>query len=222
MKQRAFLLSPAHCGGIRAGMLLRPQASFDLATRVRQPEGAELGEVFAFLSGLYFRGKLAYARHFAGPPVLGEGLENVSKDAARGILVITTNAGLVPPDSKVTRQTLLSFGQTDINGAEARYRVPLLRDARLLDALLGPEGEVVLLGSVASAKYVEALTEVFGERLLFPSDFVGRGDMSRGGLMLRCVAAHQELPYLPVLGATLRGKRPPKLAPRKRRADAPK
>jgi hypothetical protein len=51
------------------------------------------------------------------------------------------------------------------------------------------------------------------ERLLFPAEFVGRGDMSRGGLMLRCVDQRTELSYVPVQGAMRRGARPPKLPP---------
>ena len=39
--------------------------------------------------------------------------------------------------------------------------------------------------------------------------------MSRGGLLLRCVAAGEELPYVPVKGAVRHGPRPPKLAPLK-------
>ncbi len=70
----------------------------------------------------------------------------------------------------------------------------------------------VLLGSVASAKYTAPLLEVFGERLLFPVDFVGRGDMSRGGLMLRHARSGIELPYVPVRGAQLHGTRPPRLS----------
>jgi len=69
----------------------------------------------------------------------------------------------------------------------------------------------VLLGSVASEKYTGPLLEVFGERLLFPTDFVGRGDMSRGGLMLRCARSGIELPYIPVRGALRHGARPPRL-----------
>jgi hypothetical protein len=38
--------------------------------------------------------------------------------------------------------------------------------------------------------------------------------MSRGGLMLRSVDERRELEYLPVAGATLRGKRPAKLPAR--------
>jgi hypothetical protein len=71
----------------------------------------------------------------------------------------------------------------------------------------------VLLGSIASAKYVDVLEPVFRSRLLFPSEFVGRGDMSRGGLLLRCVRAGLELTYGPVIGAVRTGVRPPRLAP---------
>ena len=72
---------------------------------------------------------------------------------------------------------------------------------------------MVLLGSVASPKYVDVLTAIFGERLKFPIDFVGRGDMSRGGLLLRQAREGVELPYVPVIGAVLHGARPPKLPP---------
>jgi hypothetical protein len=58
---------------------------------------------------------------------------------------------------------------------------------------------------------VDVLLEALGDRLLFPSEFVGRGDMSRGGLMLRCVRENRELEYAPVAGATRHGKRPPRL-----------
>ena len=72
---------------------------------------------------------------------------------------------------------------------------------------------MVLLGSIASAKYVDILLEVFGDRLLFPVEFVGRGDMSRGGLLLRSVRAGEQLTYVPVRGAVRHGPRPPKLPP---------
>src|SRR5207249_11010874 len=73
---------------------------------------------------------------------------------------------------------------------------PTRRSSDLNDAA-GPECEVVLLGSIASGKYVEPLLPIFGSRLVFPRDFVGRGDMSRGGLMLRSATAGQELEYIP-------------------------
>ena len=206
MTARFFLLSPAHCGGERAQLVLREQAQFDLAKRLRTREGAPLGEVFTFLSGLYFRGKLAYARCFARPVA---GLD--------GIMVITPCQGLRSPDVRVGRAHLRRYSRVDIDPADARYRHPLLHDARAFaDRLRGvPAWEVVLLGSVASGKYVEPLTEVFGERLVFPPDFVGRGDMSRGGLLLRCVTEGRELAYVPLLNASRRGSRPARLAPQR-------
>jgi hypothetical protein len=106
---------------------------------------------------------------------------------------------------------LLEITSGDIAAGEPAYRVPLERDARLLFDHMGTECEVVLLGSVATPKYVEPLLEIFGERLLFPQEFVGRGDMSRGGLMLRCARELRELTYVPVAGAVRHGTRPPKL-----------
>ena len=43
--------------------------------------------------------------------------------------------------------------------------------------------------------------------------FVGRGDMSRGGLLLRHARSGVELDYLPLRGATRHGARPPRLLP---------
>jgi hypothetical protein len=197
---RVFLLSPAHCGGERAGLLFRKDADFDLARRVRRPPGVPLGEVFSFLSGLYFRGKLAYAQAFAVPPA-----------GLTGVYVITPNEGLRPADELVDLARLRRFAQVDIDADDARYHRPLRRDARRLAAVLGRGDEVVLLGSVATGKYVDPLTDALGERLRFPGDFVGRGDMSRGGLLLRSVREGRELDYLPVAGAVRRGSRPARL-----------
>jgi hypothetical protein len=108
---------------------------------------------------------------------------------------------------------LRAFAGVDIAANDPRYRRPLLDSARALDEEIGPECEVVLLGSIASAKYVDVLMEVFGDRLLFPLDFVGRGDMSRGGLMLRAARSREELGYAAVAGAVRHGPRPPRLAP---------
>jgi hypothetical protein len=203
---RVFLLSPAHCGGERAQLVLRDRAQFDLAKRLRTREGAPLGEVFSFLSGLYFRGKLAYARCFARPAM-----------DLDGVMVITPCQGLRSPDLRVGRAVLRRYARVDIDPADARYRRPLLRDAQgLADRLKDmPAWEVVLLGSVASQKYVEPLTEVFGDRLVFPPDFVGRGDMSRGGLLLRCVTEGRELPYATLRTASRRGPRPARLSPQR-------
>ena len=113
----------------------------------------------------------------------------------------------------MTLASLREMAAVPIDAAEARYRLPLERDARRLQEIAGAQCEVVLLGSVAEAKYTQPLEAIFGERLLFPAEFVGRGDMSRGGLMLRCVRAGTELSYIPTQGAMLRGQRPPKLPP---------
>jgi hypothetical protein len=206
---RVFLLSPARLDGPRAQMLFAPRTKFALAAAIRSREGAPIGKVFSFLSGLYFRGKLAYATKFARPPAR-------SKWMGSGALVITQNRGLVPAETRVTVEHLEAFAETDIHPESRAFREPLARDARIVADEVGASGEVVLLGSVASAKYVDVLLEVYAERLLFPTDFVGRGDMSRGGLMLRCVDAGTELAYAPVQGAKRRGARPPKLEPRRR------
>ncbi len=189
------MLSPARCDGRRAKILLNPRAAFELAVRVRSSAGAPIGEVFSFLSGLYFRGKMAYASAFG----------------AGASWVITTNRGLVTPETAVTRSDLLSFAKVDLGDGNARFRRAMLRDASALRESLGGDGRVVLLGSIATGKYTDVLVEVFGERLVFPTDFVGRGDMSRGGLMLRCADEGRELAYAPVVGAVRHGKRPPKL-----------
>lgn len=205
-RNRIFLLSPANLAGIRAGYVLNPSADFDLACRLRC-EGLPLGELFSFVSGLYFRGKLAYARAFAAAPV---GLP--------GTFVITTTSGLLRPDTVVTVDQLREWAGNDIDAGDRRYRAALDRDCGLLVARFGNSCDVVLLGSIATSKYVDPLLEIFGDRLLFPSDFVGRGDMSRGGLMLRSVETGQELTYTAVLNAIRHGKRPPKLIPTKGRA----
>jgi hypothetical protein len=204
---RIFLLSPANCAGLRAQLVMRAQAHFDLARRLRGPHGAELGEVMAFMSGLYFRGKLAYARAFATPP------DPACPVSGHGALVITPGAGLKPATAAVTLRQLTAFGRVDIDADNPRYRRPLLAAAREVAARIGPRCDVVLLGSIASDKYVEPLLRVFGEQLKFPPAFVGRGDMSRGGLLLRCAAAGTELEYVPIAGAVRHGERPPKLTP---------
>ena len=208
MPPRIFLLSPANCSGPRARMVMSERAQFDLAVRLRQRRGVVIGEVFAFVSGLYFRGKLAYALEFARPPEPGLPL------TGSGALVITPTSGLRAAETPVTMRALQVFAGVDIAANDPRYSKPLLTSARALDEELGPECEVVLLGSIASGKYVEVLLPIFGDRLLFPESFVGRGDMSRGGLMLRCVDSGLELDYVPIAGAVRQGKRPPRLAPR--------
>ena len=200
---RIFLLSPAYAGGKRGELVLRDAASFPLAKKLREPGGAQLGDVFSFLSGLYFRGKMAYVRRFSAPPA---GLP--------GALVITPTRGLVTPESRIGVEELREFAAGSVELGNPGYRNPLETHARALAGAC-PDALVVLLGSIASDKYVDVLAKIFGERLVFPADFVGRGDMSRGGLMLRAAESGEELAYLPVLGARRHGARPPKLEPRR-------
>ena len=201
---QVFLLSPASCSGRRAALLLNNRSQLSLAARLRNDAGVPLGEVFTFLSGLYFRGKLTYARAFARPP-----------RGAAGLCVITAGRGLVPADTTVRVGDLQAFAAVPIETNEPRYHEPLTRDALTLAAQLGEAGRAVLLGSIATSKYVEPLLPILGERLVFPLSFVGRGDMSRGGLLLRCVDEGRELDYVAVSTAIRRGVRPAKLPPRK-------
>jgi hypothetical protein len=201
---RIFLLSPARLDGKRAHLLFHPVTMFPVARALRSTAGAPIGHIFSFLSGLYFRGKLAYAEAFARPP---HGLDS-------GVFVITPNRGLLTPSVRLTLNDLTQLAKTDINASAIEFRQSLEQDAKTLAQALGPRGEPVLLGSIATRKYVDVLLPAFSQELLFPTEFVGRGDMSRGSLMLRALDARLELAYVPVRGAILRGARPPKLPPR--------
>jgi hypothetical protein len=182
---QVFLLSPANCAGKRAGFLLRKDARSVLAQRLRSEAGATIGEVFTFMSGLYFRGKLAYALAFAQPP-----------DDCGGVQVIVPGRGLCPPQTSIDLPGLRAIARVPVDPGDRRYTGPLQRDAaRLAERLLLTDA-VVLLGSIATPKYLEPLKEVLGPRLRFPQEFIGRGDMSRGALMLRCAAEARELTYV--------------------------
>jgi hypothetical protein len=198
MSHRVFLLSPASCTGKRSRLLLGSRATSELALRMRR-DGAPLGEVFSFLSSLYFRGKLTYAQRFATPP-----------EGCPGVLVITPDRGLVVPETAITMSDVRAFARVSIDAGNRSYSTPL-RDAALgLRALLRAV-EIVLLGSIATPKYVDVLLPAFADSLRFPGDFVGRGDMSRGGLLLRAARAGSELEYRAIDGAERRGARPAKL-----------
>ena len=207
--QRIFLLSPANASGARAQMILSDRAQFGMAVRLRS-EGLPLGEIFSFISGLYFRGKLAYARAFGA-----------TEGGDPQAFVITAGGGLIPPETLLTIEQLRGISNVPIEANEMRYRAPLERDARKLLRRVGTECEVVLLGSVATSKYVEPLLEIFGERLMFPAEFAGRGDMSRGGLMLRCARSGEQLTYVQVATAMRHGPRPPKLPKLSRKSQTP-
>jgi hypothetical protein len=186
--RRIFLLSPASSSGKRAALLFNDQADFDIAKRVRTEEGAPLGEVFSFLSGLYFRGKLTYARMFEDPP----------PRRASGVHLITSTDGICSPATMVTLKDLERFATVPIDADEARYRRPLERDAEKLAAQIGAKCEVILLGSIATGKYVDVLEPIFGTQLLFPREFLGHGDMARGGMLLQRATSGAELTYIPV------------------------
>jgi hypothetical protein len=190
-----FLLSPAFCGGRRAQILLNPTSPAVTSQALREGR-LTLGAAFAFMSGLYFRGKLAYAARFG--------------DA----YVITPTRGLQPPSLPFTLTLLREFAVGDVSVDNPTYRQALRRDVTAIASGIGDDARVVLLGSVASGKYVDILLPILGERLRYPTAFVGRGDMSRGGLMLRSAASGDELEYGPLTaGVRPRGPRPPKLDP---------
>ncbi len=164
-----FLLSPANLNGKRGKMVMNTAADFALARELRSTAGARLGDVFSFVSGLYFRGRQAYAQAFGA-----------ASDGEAGAFVISPGSGLRALNERVTLER--------VHGRDTRF---------------------VLLGSIATEKYVQPLTEIFGARLLSPSVFVGRGDMSRGALMLQAARAATELAYEPILGARRHGPRAP-------------
>jgi hypothetical protein len=180
MPQTIFLLSPASLGGIRAKQLTSPRAKFDAAVQYRTPEGVPIGLAFAFMSALYFRGKIAYALHFGG---------------IANTFVITPGYGLVPPDWALTEERMKKMQKTDVDAKNRAYAKPLRETSLALASQLEDDAQVVLLGSVATGKYVDVLWPIFGDRLRFPASFAGLGDMSRGGLMLRAVRANRELEY---------------------------
>jgi hypothetical protein len=175
-----FLLSPANLSGLRAKQLMSPRAKFDAARMYQSPEGVPIGLAFAFMSALYFRGKLAYSLHFGG-------IENT--------FVIAPGFGLVPPDWRITGERMATLRKTPVDVTKRNYKTPLVREAKALASRISDDTNVVLLGSVASGKYVDILWPIFGNRLVFPAIFAGLGDMSRGGLLLRAMRANQELEY---------------------------
>jgi hypothetical protein len=130
-----FLLSPARCGGERAEMLARSKSPLGVQLRAGS---APLGDVFAWLSALYFRGKLAYASRFS-----------------TAVYVMTPGAGLLPPNTMIGARDLQAMGKVDIESP--KFTKPLRRDAERLDR----GGNAVILGSIATGKYVDTLLAVY-------------------------------------------------------------
>ena len=152
---RVFLLSPANCGGRRAQQVLSPRATFLLASELRRRRGAALGDVFAFVSGLYFRGKLTYARRFAAPPepdhpVVGSAACTSSRRTPA--CAAPTRSSTRERLPRVRRRPTCTWTTLPIavrsSRAPGRWRCEL-----------GPDCDVVLLGSIASPKYVDVLLD---------------------------------------------------------------
>jgi hypothetical protein len=183
--RQVFLLSPANCSGKRAEFLLRRNARSPLAQRLRSGDGASIGEVFSFMSGLYFRGKMAYSSAFADPP---QGCE--------GAHVIVPGLGLRPPSTVIDLGGLRAIRRVPVDPTSKRYLTPLQRDAARLAEQLGPADAAILLGSIATPKYLEPLRPILGAKLRVPREFIGLGDMSRGSLMLRHAGEGRQLTYV--------------------------
>lgn len=164
----------------------RARADFELARRLRG-DGAPLAEVFTFVSGLYFRGKVAYARRFAH-----------SAEGKPSSFVMTAGGGLCGLDEIVTLGRLEGWQKVTVSERNPHFTAPLQRHVSELLDQQDAETRFVLLGSVASNKYVAPLREILGERLLFPERFAGLGDMARGALLLSAVEDERELAYAPV------------------------
>lgn len=165
-----------------------------LARRLRAGS-ASLGEVFSFLSGLYFRGKLEYALTFARS-VNGE---------TREVHIITMIDGLVSPDTLISATDLDRYA--DYQGSAPAPTSPLEATARALRDRVGQDAEVVLLGSVGTGKYTDVLTPIFGRRLLFPRDVLHAGQLARGAIFLQRARERQELEYVPVADIVRTGGR---------------
>ena len=157
--ERIFLLSPANIGGIRGSGLMSGLMRSDLATRL-QTKGAPLGEIFSFVSGLYFRGKLAYSQKFAKVT-----------DGVRPVYVITASAGLIPYETVVTldrlleicrvakerlnpnsRRILLGLGEYEaaipVDDFYARCAAPIDRTIEVVDSLITKVGGLETLSCI--------------------------------------------------------------------------
>ena len=138
---RVFLLSPANTSAIR-GQLLLNENSGELAQRIRR-EGAPLGELFSFISSLYFRGKLAYAEAFSH-----------SATGFPGTLVITTSRGLLPPDTVITLDDLLEMSAVPIDPGDHSISGPPLPGCAWASSRSTGWFSGVLLGSIANGNMV--------------------------------------------------------------------
>lgn len=178
---RLFLLSPANTSGRRASRWCDPSVVHPHALALRDG-GLPVGDAFSHLSTLYFRGKIAYARRFAPD--------------SDSVLVIAPGFGLVPPSWSVTLERLEAMRATRVDLDDVAYTAPLRDHCAALAGRLPSAAEVVLLGSLATGKYLDLLIPAFGDRLRVPRAFVGAGEMQRGSLLLRAVREGTELEYV--------------------------
>ena len=134
---------------MRGDIVLRAENDNRLACELRSG-GVPLGELFSFVSSLYFRGKVAYASAFARPPM-----------GVPGALVITPGEGLLRLEERVTVDRLRTWATVAVDARNKRFTDPLLRHAVTLVRTHGATTRFVLLGSVASRKYVDPLVRAF-------------------------------------------------------------
>jgi hypothetical protein len=179
-----FLISPASLSGVRGVRLLRGIGNGPVTERLARGERVTIAEVYTSISSLYFRGKLAYARRYARLP------------HSVGVRVITSDRGLCAADDLVDLDDLRRMASGAIDEREPIYCRCLTDSARALAGQLTDECIVVLLGSLATRKYLDPLREALGDRLRVPREFIGLGDMSRGGLLLRAAAGGRQLEYI--------------------------
>lgn len=185
MPPRVFLLSPALLTGVRGRRILAGEGDTALVRRLRDGASVPLGDVYTAISSLYYRGKRTYARRF--------GRRSHGRSPT---LVVTPCRGLLDDATPVDLATLAEFASVAVDPADPAYAGPLGTTAAALARELAPDGEAVLLGSLATPKYLAPLGAAAGLRLRVPRSFVGTGDMRRGSLLLRAVEAGTELDYV--------------------------
>ncbi len=186
-KRAVYLISPADCSGHRAALLLKGGGNREIAAGLRSRAGVPIGNLFSFVSGSYFRGKLLYAKAFA-----------TSSASGGGVYVIVPGRGLGVPEAHIRLADLREIAAVPVHRDVDRYVKPLLKDAKRLARRLSKHDAVVFLGSIASDKYTSVLHTAFENLLHVPRAFIGRGSLSRGSLLLRAAKAGQRLAYVRV------------------------
>jgi hypothetical protein len=179
-----FLLSPAHLGGARAARLTSLDARFAVAQSYRDGT-LSIGEAFSWISALYFRAKLRYARHFG------------ARHGGGPAQVIAPGFGLVAEDWLLSGERFTRLCQVPVDTQDRRFRQPLEAACAGLARSLDRDDRIVFLGGLAGDRYLAVLAPALGPRLFVPIDFVGRGQMQRGSLLLQAIAENRELAYSP-------------------------